>query len=235
MLLALALISSAADCPTTAIRSPWPGYGTMVHTSSGLELVFADEAGTAIQTLDDAGRLVGEPRRLQYGPALRDVAAAGDLLVFSGPDQPVIAVDATTGARRFEVQLPDEPGLSTPTVLVAAGDGELGVAWERWLQRPDRGAALLLFLAGQRGAARVKPKAMTDQRCISCHAGGAAKPSGTPHRCALLKEERSEFSCARCHAKQPPPADAAEECSYVERRSHECGACHMPPGGPGGA
>lgn len=104
-----------------------------------------------------------------------------------------------------------------------------------FMQRPDRGAALLLFLAGQRGAARVKPKAMTDQRCISCHAGGAAKPSGTPHRCALLKEERSEFSCARCHAKQPPPADAAEECSYVERRSHECGACHMPPGGPGGA
>lgn len=104
-----------------------------------------------------------------------------------------------------------------------------------FMLRPDRGAALLLFLAGQRGAPRAKPKAMTDQRCVGCHVGGASKPTGAPHRCALLKDERSEFSCARCHAKQPPPADAAEECSYVERRSHECGVCHMPPGGPGGA
>jgi hypothetical protein len=96
-----------------------------------------------------------------------------------------------------------------------------------FMQRPDRSAALLVFLSSLRGTPRAAPKAGTEATCQSCHAD-VKKPTGAPHRCAFLHEEKLELSCARCHAGGLPPGQGP--CAYVERRAHECLVCHEASG-----
>jgi hypothetical protein len=91
---------------------------------------------------------------------------------------------------------------------------------------PEKEIALVAYLMSLRAdlpAPARPPK--SGARCATCHAEKKPIAAELPaHRCRAILDEKSNWSCARCHKSGVPASD--RECLYITQQRNQCGVCH---------